>query len=279
MAEPTMSFAMTEMASYYQQGREQNRLLSGGGQLEYARTQELLLRFLPIPPASVLDVGGGAGIYAFWLAEQGYNVHLVDATPLHIEQARHTETTGGGTILASMTFGDARRLDFAEASMDAVLLAGPLYHLTERADRILALQEAYRVLRPGGIVCAVAISRFASLMDGLLGGLLHDPDFVPIVTQDLHDGQHRNPNNHPGWFTTTFFHHPNELRDETRAAGFVVEQMLAIEGPGSLLSNLSEFWDDTAKHEMLLAMIRAVESESSLLGASSHFMAIGRKPA
>ncbi len=69
-----------EIAGYYNKGREQHRLSSTEGQLEYSRTQELLTRFLPPPPSVVLDIGGGAGIYSFWLASLGYSVHLVDGS-------------------------------------------------------------------------------------------------------------------------------------------------------------------------------------------------------
>lgn len=86
--------SMPEIVGHYNEGREQDRLVSGVGQLELARSQELLLRFLPSPPAAVLDVGGGAGVYSFWLAAREYQVHLVDATPMHIEQAQR-RTEGG----------------------------------------------------------------------------------------------------------------------------------------------------------------------------------------
>jgi protein-L-isoaspartate O-methyltransferase len=47
----------------------------------------LLDRLLPAPPARVLDVGGASGVYASWLSERGYQVHLIDPVPLHREQA------------------------------------------------------------------------------------------------------------------------------------------------------------------------------------------------
>src|SRR5690606_11227533 len=120
--------------------------------------------------------------------------------------------------LASIRLGDARALDQAAECVDAVLLLGPLYHLTERAQRLAALREARRVVRPGGVIFAVGISRFASLLDGLASDFLDDPAFVRIVEQDLRSGQHRNPANHPAYFTTAYFHHPDELQDEVRAA-------------------------------------------------------------
>src|SRR5882672_1484139 len=76
-----------EIIAYYNLGKEDDRLRRGPGQLEFARTQELIQRHLPPPPATVLDVGGGSGVYAFWLADLGYDVDLIDAVPLHIEQA------------------------------------------------------------------------------------------------------------------------------------------------------------------------------------------------
>src|SRR5204862_445674 len=103
------------------------------------------------------------------------------------------------------------------------LLLGPLYHLTEPSDRLAALREAHRVLRGGGIIFAAAISRFASALDGLVRGFLHDEQFVRIVERDLKDGQHRNPTEHPAYFTTAFFHHPDELRAEVEEAGFRLE--------------------------------------------------------
>lgn len=266
-----------EAIVHYEDGREAERLLSSVGQLELARTQELLSRYLPPPPAVVFDVGGGTGIYAFWLAQQGYKVHLIDAVPLHIEQARRSSESQPERPLASMAVGDARQLNREDASVDVVLLLGPLYHLTDRIDRIGALREAHRILRDGGIVFAAGISRFASTLDGLFRGFLDDPEFVKIVQRDLAEGQHRNPNNHPAYFTTTFFHHPEELTTEIEEAGLQCEGVFAIEGPGWLLQNFEEHWSDSTRRERLLDAIRWLETEPSTLGMSAHIMAIAHK--
>ena len=79
---------------------------------------------------------------------------------------------------------------------------GPLYHLPNAGDRRRALNEALRVLRPGGVLVVVAISRFASTIDGLLKGHFAEPAFERVVEQGLHDGRHENPDRRPGWFTT-----------------------------------------------------------------------------
>ena len=258
-----------EIRPYYERGRERGRLSAGAGLIERARTEEILSRWLPPPPLRILDVGGGPGTYVPWLAGLGHEVHLVDPVPLHVEQARAAGA-------ASARVGDARKLAEGDAACDAVLLLGPLYHITDRAGRVAALQEARRVVREGGLVFAAAISRFASLFDGLLSGALDDPAFAAIVAQDLEDGQHRNPTSRPEWFTTAFFHHPRDLQAEVESAGLRPCELVGLEGPGWLLRDVEARWADPARREHLLAAARAVEREPALLGLSAHLLAVAR---
>lgn len=265
-----------EIAAHYEQIEEANRLHGGRGFLEFARTCEIIERHFAPPPAVVFDIGGAAGVYAFWLAEHDYEVHLTDLLEKHIEQARAEAARRTGRAPASMTVGDARKLDRADGSVDAALLLGPLYHLNERADRVAALGEARRVLRPGGVLIAAAISRFASTLDGLARDLHADPAFVTMRNRDLLDGQHRNATGRPEYFTTAFFHHPDELAAEFADAGLRHEATLAVEGPAWLLGDFDAQWADFARRERMLDAIRRIESEPSLLGASAHLLAIGQ---
>jgi ubiquinone/menaquinone biosynthesis C-methylase UbiE len=266
-----------EIAAHYAAVAERDRLARPPWVLERARTWELLERHLPPPSATVLDVGGAAGVYALPLAERGYEVHLVDPVARHVEQALQASAGQPSSPLASATVGDARRLDRADASVDAVLLLGPLYHLTSRADRVAALGEAQRVLRPGGVVVAAAISRFASTYDGLLRGFLDESRFEAIVERDVREGRHRNPTGRPEWFTTAFFHLPGELREEVADAGLRPHAVLGVEAPGAVLPDVAEWLADPARRERLLAAIRRVEAEPSLLGASPHLLVMAHR--
>jgi len=221
MAEPAP--IPPEIQAYYARGGELRRLFQSHGQIELARTQEIVLRHLPPPPGTILDVGGGPGIYACWLAARGYRVHLIDAMPSHVEQAR-------------------------------------------------------RVLRPGGLLFAVGIGRFASLLSGMVDNFLGDPDAREIVDQDLRDGQHRNPTA-KDYFTTAFFHLPRELEDEVREAGFDLVELLGVEGPAWLLPDLERRWADGEERERLLEAARAVEREPTLLGIHPHLLAVARRGA
>lgn len=261
------------IARHYLSGYERDRLAGGTSGIEFARTKEVLQRFLPPPPAGVLDVGGGPGAYAGWLAGLGYQVHLIDPLAIHVEMATEAAKRASRPFTASL--GDARRLDQPDAAFDAVLLLGPLYHLTKRSERLQALREAARVARPGGIIAAAAISRFASLFDGLVSGYLGDPTFDAIVERDLLEGQHRNPTERIEWFTTAYFHHPAELQSEVVAASLAFEALFGIEGPGWLLQEVGA---DNERWEHVIRVARAIEQEPTLLGLSAHLLVIARKP-
>ncbi|MFG3659346.1 class I SAM-dependent methyltransferase [Streptomyces sp. NPDC047706] len=241
------------------------------GCLEMVRTQELLHRYLPPPPARILDVGGGPGTHARWLVQGGYAVHLVDPIPRHIEQA---EPTG-----ATVELGDARSLTAEDASYDVVLLLGPLYHLLARADRDQALAEAHRVLKPGGLLAAAAINRYASLFEHTAFAHLHKEPMRRsvdgILAAQIHDGKRA--------FTAAYFHSGEQLRDEVASAGFTEAAVFGVEGPAwSLLAaterHTGESLIGSPLFESALTAARMAEPYPELLAASSHLLAIGQRP-
>jgi SAM-dependent methyltransferase len=264
-----------EILAHYEAGIEAPRLARHAGVLERARTLDLLTRHLPPPPARLLDVGGGPGVYAVWLAQRGYGVRLVDPVPLHVEQARAAAREAGVEMEAAI--GDARRLDDADGSADAVLLMGPLYHLTERADRVAALAEARRVLRPGGVVMATGISRYASLLDGLSRRLVDDPAFRAILERDLAEGQHRNPTDRLDYFTTAYFHKVEQLAAEAEEGGLGMATVFAVEGPAWLFPDVEARAGDAEHWRILMDLLRQVEAVPALLAASAHLMLVARR--
>jgi len=259
--------------AFYADGREQGRLASGIGPLEFARSREIIARHLPPASAVVYDIGGGPGAYSFWLAGLGYQVHLLDLSLLHIRQAQERDHTG--TVrLAGIHVGDARMLPFDDESADAVILHGPLYHLTNLTDRLLALSEARRVLRPGGVLLAFAISSAASTIVGLLREWVWDADYRRMCVEELTTGLHDRPSNWPGLLMDGFFHSPAQLRKEIEAAGFDHEKTLGIQGPAWMPPNFAEDWKNDDRRRAMLEIAKAAETEPSL---SPHMMAVGRK--
>jgi SAM-dependent methyltransferase len=257
---------------------EADRLGEDPNLLELLRTRDILERRIPAPPAKILDVGGAAGVYTIWLMQKGYEVHLLDPIPKHIEQAKKAIAALPGKPIGGAEVGHGGDLPHADNSVDAVLLMGPLYHLTEKNDRMQCLREALRALRPGGMVFAVGITRFASFLDGLHSGCLKDPQFVKIIERDLKEGQHRNPTDNPYYWTDAYFHHPYELETEVLETGFADVELIAIEGPGWAAKDPKRFATDPVLSKPFFEFLCKIENDRSIIGVSPHFAVIASKP-
>ena len=170
----------------------------------------------------------------------------------------------GAPALASITVGDARELPCASGSLDVVLLAGPLYHLTQRAERARVLREAHRVLRPGGTLLSIAINRFAGLVYGLTQDLVFDRQYLDMTIRELSTGVRRDPPADVKTFREAYFHLPSELLEELTETGFQCEPCIGILGPAWQVPNLDAAWADATKREVLLTLARQVERESLL---------------
>ncbi|MDF1597881.1 MAG: methyltransferase domain-containing protein [Acidimicrobiia bacterium] len=249
---------------------ESQRLSEDGlGRIELIRTKEILVRYLPEAPAEILDIGGGPGVYSVWLTSLGHRPTLIDPVALHVQQAREAG-------VPSAELGVAGQLEFTDDSFDAVLMFGPLYHLQERSDRLAALREAHRVLRQGGLLFVAGITRYASAIDGLDSGFIDHEDFERTVHVDLATGKHTNHTADPRFFTTAYFHLPDELVGELEATGFTDVEIVAVEGMSWAARDLEERISDPDKLRAVLDLLRRLESAPSLLGATPHFLAIGR---
>jgi ubiquinone/menaquinone biosynthesis C-methylase UbiE len=266
-----------EILSYYNTGVEKDRLYTDIFQLEKERTEEIIQRFLPESKIKILDVGGGTGHYSFWLKEQAHEVHLVDPVRFNIDEARNIARERKN-VPESIILAEARDLPFEDNTFDLILLMGPLYHLTRKEERNEALKESLRVLKKGGRMLAVGISRYASLFDGFFRNLIKDPDFFQIVESDISTGQHRNFTNKLAYFTTAYFHFPEELNMEIREAGFLTKEMIAIESFGWLIPDFVKKWAMEDYQPLLLESIRRVEKNMDLMSLSAHFMVEAIKP-
>ncbi len=240
---------------------------------EFAVTLRALREYLPPAPARVADIGGGPGYYAVELAHQGYHVTLLDLSAANIALGRQKAAEAGVTLAASLT-GNALHLDgFADRSYDAVLLLGPLYHLLSEEDRRQAVREALRILRPGGLLFAAFITRFAPVRD----------DAVRLAMLDDHKELFRelwaSGINPPGTdFTEAYFAHPAEVVPFMESCGMETRLVVGVEGVAAgheaRINQLSgSAFDNWTEINYLLGQ------EPSLWGASDHLLYIGAGPA
>ncbi len=189
-------------------------------------------------------------------------MRLVNPARRHVERARSLGSDAG--------VGHPRRLAEADASVDVTLLMGPLYHLLEAGDRMAALREGRRVLRPGGLLIPTAISRFAALLDQLIHlDRLHDPDELARSETIVATGRlFARPG---GPFTAAFLHLPRQLNPlEVARADFEGVEVVGVKGPGFVVADFERRWDDPHRCEALLVAARLTEQDPEMLAATSH---------
>jgi SAM-dependent methyltransferase len=253
---------------YEEQFAERDRLGRREGLLERVRTQELLGRFLPPAPAKIIDIGGGTGVYAAWLAALGYDVHLVDIVPAHVQEAVRL-----GAFSAAI--GDARALPEPGGHYDMALLLGPLYHLLAAEERQMALREARRVVRPGGLVVTAYVSRGAVALDGYVKGWIDKPGVIHALREHVRTGV--SPAYGSGFGAIACFHLPAEARAELVAAGLEVLALYGVEGPGWIAPDFDHRWQQAEARQIILESARVCEEMPELQALSTHLLAFSRR--
>ncbi|HWW37770.1 class I SAM-dependent methyltransferase [Pedobacter sp.] len=265
-----------DIDQFYAKTSEENRLSLGLGPLEYERNTELIGRYLSTSGKdTIIDVGGGPGIYAEWLAQLGHMVYLIDPVAKHIKQAKLRASKLKKPFQCLL--GESRNLDIPSGTADVVILHGPLYHLQSKQDRIISVKEALRVLKPGGTVLGFAINYTASTIAGLLNGMIHETSFYEMCKKELQTGIHNPPQNWPGLLPEAYFHKPEELKNEFETGGFTALDMMAVEGMIWLDSKYFETRSTPAKKEAIMALLKMTERDPSILSMSPHMMIAGRK--
>lgn len=270
----------------YNAGIEWNRLNTGIGRIEFAYTKELLVSHLPPSPAVIYDIGGGYGEYAWWLTSLGYEVHLFDLSETNIAMSASLSERYPGHALHSAEVCDARSIPRADGTADAVLLMGPLYHITEYEERIAALKECKRLLRPGGILFAAALTPYSVLLHCITvyrtefsskSTALDNPAFLSMAARELSDGHHENPEHsvYDG-LGTSHLHTAAALRTELSAGGFPDADIHGVMGGAWLAHDIDTLWEDPDTRETLLKTVRMLDGHEEVIGLSGHLLAIGR---
>ena len=271
----------------YNAGIERNRLREGIGLIEFERTKEILLEKLPPPPAVIYDIGGAYGEYAWWLALRGYEVHLFDLSETNIAMSAELAVEYPGTRLASATVCDARAIPRTEARADAVLLMGPLYSITEYEERILAIRESRRLLKPGGLLFSAALTPYSVLVSRLAvyhendtpkRRELDDPAVMAIIERALEDGCYINPEKKiANGIGSSHLHTAKVLREELLAGGFGMTVVHGVMGGAWLAPNIHELMLDESTRRTLMKTVRLLDTHEEIIGLSGHLLAVSRK--
>jgi len=227
------------------------------------------------PPATILDIRGGPGRYAIALAQRGYSVTLLDLSERNLDFARQ-KATQAGLALKDTLHGNALGLGaFTNGSFDAVLLMGPLYHLLTPQDRRRAIDEAGRVLKPGGVIASACITRCAALKDAALREPLWPIEKTAEVASYLATGVLHIP---PGsGFTDHYAAHPVEFAPLFEQAGFKRQALIGVEGiVAGLDAGLAAL--PSAAWEAWVELNYRLGHDPSTHGGAYHLLYIGHAP-
>ncbi|WP_435801156.1 class I SAM-dependent methyltransferase [Polaribacter sp.] len=259
-----------ELEDFYNKASEETRLEKGMGIFEFERIKELIQLHISKSKSIIIDIGGGTGKYAEWLAKDGHQVHLVEPVLKHIKLAEKRAQKLKNPF--SVTIGEAKKLPYKNDTADLVILHGPLYHLQKREDRVTAILEAKRVLKKGGIILGFAINYTASTLVGLMNGMIHANSFFDMCKQELTTGIHNAPKDFPFLLADAYYHKPQHLKEEFLEQNLEFINLFAVE---SLIWLDSEYFAnmiDKKKSKTLKELQKLTQNDEYLLPFSPHMM-------
>ena len=215
--------------------------------IEFGVTRCALEEFLPPAPAEILDIGSGPGRYAIPLVSAGYSVSLLDLSEECLKRAER-EATLSGVSFGAVELGDATDLRaFDDASFDAALLLGPLYHLRSEEQRAQAVSEAQRVLRPEGVLFAAFLSRYSVVRYAAKnrpGQFTDDPNLIESILDQGHADSERAD---ATFLNGCYFVDPAEVQPFMERCGV---ETLAVLGCEGVLSEVEERLNDQPEAEL-----------------------------
>jgi len=249
------------------------------GALEFAINKAWIQKFLPLPGSRLLDIGGGPGRYAIWLAAQGYRVTLAGLSPdlLAIASQKSGEEDVELENIVEANAIDLSR--FADNSFDAVLCLGPMYHLLKESDRQAVAGELFRVLKPSGH----AFVAFLNHLSALRAALNQDIPFFTPYTFDIvkrwHYGQVMD---FPvaGIFSPAWVVHPRDIPPFMERLGFRTIDLVSSQSvAGDVQAHLALFAERQPElYKWVLDELVKLADDPTIIGSAWHLLYIGQKP-
>lgn len=230
----------------------------------------------------VLDAGGAAGRYTVWLAENGYQVTLVDISEEQLEIAEEKLEERGLLDQVNIEKGDIRDLEFVEETFDAVLcLGGPLSHVIDDEERETAANELIRVAKKDHPVFASVMGFYGCLMIHVLNEWGFVWEIEDFYERQKYDKKHIEKNGgREADFADTYFFKSHQLETLLERNGLEVGKLIGLENVVSVMESMEEDGEiDISEEykERLRTTARMLTDEEAAPDLSNHILAIGWK--
>jgi hypothetical protein len=210
------------------------------------------------------------------LLKRGCHVTLFDLSPENIALAK-VKAAELGLAVDDFLVGDARDLSaLSGRSFDGVLALGPLYHITERQERIAFLEAARILLNSNGILIAAYLNAWGivrTLLTDAPGWFAEGRNVDRLLTGAEFAGAHACPG-----FTECHWSTPDDAREEIQEAGFVVLEEVGAEGfAGGIRNEITAIArDNPAALEQVIAFGVLTGKLPQYRRATDHFLLVGR---
>lgn len=254
---------MTKLEAYYNKFNEEKRLNSRHGRVEFEISMKYIHDYLK-PQDRILDVGAATGRYSIPLFLEGYDVTAVEPVKHNLgrlkQKCRELPAYQGFA-------GNLKR--FADNSFDLTILFGPMYHLLTHEEKLLALLEAKRVTKWGGLIFIAYIMNEY----GVLSYCFREKHILDIQqNHQLTDDYHTIPNE-DSLYDYVRLEDINRLKEE---AGLTRIKIFSPDGPANYMRyELNRLSEEEFRHFVDYQM--SVCERPELLGAAAHTVDILRK--
>ena len=261
------TFSNSLLRQYYETHAEDERFSTRHGSVEFLTTLRYIEKYVR-PGDRIIEIGAGTGRYSHELARRGFRVDAVELIPRNIEIFRENTKPG-----ESVTVSQGNALDlsaFESEKYDLTLLLGPLYHLIGDDQKLLALNEAKRVTKPGGLIFVAYLMNEYSILsycfdedriDDLLTRGLVDSDFhLHVQPDELYD-----------------YVRLDDIDRLNRQAGLERVTIFSPDGAADYMrTRLNQMSDTTFAR--FIEYQKCISERPDLIGAGSHVVDVVRCP-
>lgn len=206
----------------YSAGEEVNRASQAGKYgMEFIYTKKILDSYIS-SDKKVIEVGCGGGYYGMNYAGRCQEYLGVDLSPINVQIFQKQIREAGYQNVRAQT-GDAAALpEIPDGSFDVVLCLGPMYHLN-REDRKLAMKEAQRICKSGGIVVFAFINKTGA-MTKFGNGTGWENILTPEIEECVLDRGTDDVNTDIFYYTM-----PEEMLEDSEAAGLTKVRLAGVD--------------------------------------------------